>query len=133
MPSVLKPGKYTVVVQSPNHAAAWRTVVVGEVLSSHQFILEPGEYISGKVVDDRARPVAGAAVGWVQPIRGSGRNDETPELQTMTATDTDGKFILGPLPPGEFQISAVAESPRRVGKVILKTGEAKVIVVTPRP
>jgi hypothetical protein len=130
-PFVLKPGKYTVVVQSPDYAATWRTVLVGEVLASHQFLLQPGQYISGKVVDQSAKPVPGAALGRVRRLQGQGGDELKDDLSAMTATDTDGKFRLGPLPPGEFKITAIAESPRRLGSAIVKAGEATVITVRP--
>ena len=69
IPAILKPGRYTVVVQSAQFAPAWRTIVAGEVLSAHQFVLEPGGFISGKVVSHDGEPVAEAGIGWVQPIR----------------------------------------------------------------
>ena len=131
-PTTLKPGQYTVVVQSPAHAPAWRTIVAGEVLSSHQFVLEPGGYITGKVVSESGEPVAGAAVGWVQPMTPERPPSRAFELGTMTATQTDGTFRLGPLPAGEFQITALAESPRRLGKTSAKVSGTAVITVRPQ-
>jgi hypothetical protein len=131
IPAILKPGLYEVVVQSPTHAASWRPIVAGEVLSGHQFILEPGGYISGKVVSADGEPVAGAAVGWIQQVTSDGLPSRGLELNTMTATGADGKFRLGPLPHGEFQITALAGSPRRLGKATVKTGGARVIIVKP--
>lgn len=130
-PAILKPGRYTMVVQSAAHAPAWRTIVAGEVLSAHQFILEPGDYITGKVVNESGEPVGGAAVGWVQPISPARQPNRALELNTMTATDADGTFRLGPLPSGEFQITALTESPRRVGKAITNVKSTTVITVRP--
>jgi beta-lactamase regulating signal transducer with metallopeptidase domain/uncharacterized GH25 family protein len=128
-PAILKPGRYMVVVQSANHAPAWRTIVAGEVLSAHQFILEPGGYITGKVVNESGKPVTGAAVGWVEPMTQERQPSRALELNTMTATGADGMFRLGPLPSGEFQISAFAESPRRVGKTYAKVNGTTLITV----
>jgi len=119
------------VVQSPSHAALSRDVLVGEVLSSHQFILEHGGYITGKVVVEDLKPISGAAVGWAQPASAGGQDDRIHGLSAMTATAEDGSFRLGPLPPGEFQITAMADSPRRMGKVAVRVGGAKVIMVKP--
>ncbi len=131
IPTILKPGLYTVVVLSANHAPAWRTIVAGEVLSTHQFVLEPGSYLTGKVVNENGEPVAGAAVGWVEPISSEREPSRALELNTMTATAADGTFRLGPLPPGEFQITAVASSPRRTGKTTAKAGGTALITVKP--
>jgi len=131
IPAILKPGRYTVVVQSATHAAAWRTIVTGEVLSAHQFILEPGGYITGKVVSADGRPISGADVGWCEPIQSAGKPDRALELNTMTATDDDGRFRLGPLPTGDFQVTSVAGSPRRLGKTSAKVNGATVITVRP--
>lgn len=130
-PASLKPGRHWIVVQSANHAAAWRTILAGEVLSAHQFILEPGEFIIGKVVSAGGDAVAGAAVGWAQPVTQDPRSGRSPELDTMTAAGVDGTFRLGPLPPGEFVITAVARSPRWVGKVSARAGATAVITLSP--
>jgi hypothetical protein len=45
----------------------------------------------------------------------------------MTATGEDGKFRLGPLPAGEYQISVLAESPRRATVLRVRAGEAKIV------
>jgi hypothetical protein len=64
-PAILKPGRYTVAVQSAAHAPAWRTIAAGEVLSFHQFVLEPGGYITGKVIskERRTRGRSGRGLG----------------------------------------------------------------------
>lgn len=126
-PASLKPGEYAIVVQSAKHAASWRMIVVEKALPAQQFVLEPGGYISGKVVTASGKPVAGAAVGWVQPAP----TDHVPRslftLQNVVATDADGKFRLGPLPEGEFQITALADAPRRLANVTARTNTARII------
>jgi beta-lactamase regulating signal transducer with metallopeptidase domain/protocatechuate 3,4-dioxygenase beta subunit len=72
-PAILKPGKYLLVAQAPWHAASWRTIVTGEVLAAHQILLDPGRWITGKVVSPDGKPVPGAAVGWAQPIESDGQ------------------------------------------------------------
>ncbi len=126
-PAILKPGEYAVVVQSEQLAASWRMIVVDKALPAQEFVLEPGSFITGKVVTASGKPVAGAAVGWVQPAP----TDHVPrslfELQAMTATDASGKFRLGPLPDGEFQITAMAPSSRRHADIIARTNTARII------
>ena len=103
--AILKPGQYAIVVQSKQHGASWRMIDVDSNLPAQKFTLAPGSRISGKVVTPSGEAVAGAMVGWAQPF-----SAHVPrrlfELQAMTATDVDGKFRLGPLPEGEFQITA---------------------------
>ncbi len=130
IPAILKPGRYTVVVHSAEFAPTWRTIVAGEVLSAHQFVLEPGGFITGKVVSHDGKPVAEAGVGWVQPIDEKRQPNRAFKLDLMTATDGNGTFRLGPLPPGEFQIAAVARSPRRNGQTIAKVNETTVITLS---
>jgi len=130
-PAILKPGRYTVVVQSAPFAPAWRTIVVGEVLSAHQFVLEPGGYIRGKVVSENDKPVAGATVGWPLHVPTERRLPGQHVLELVTTTDADGQFVLGPLPPGKFQIKAIAESPHRQGRTFATVNQTTVIKVSP--
>ena len=125
--ATLKPGPYMVVAQSERFAASWRNVVVDKALPAQQFVLDPGGYISGKVVTASGIPIAGAAVGWAQPVSADRPPSRVLKLQTMTATDADGKFRLGPLPEGEFRIIVGAQSPRRQAEVTVKTGTARII------
>ena len=84
-----------------------------------------------KVVSESGKPVAGAAVGWVELILPERRPGQIFKLDAMTAADADGQFRLGPLPPGELQIMAVAESPRPLGKTSATVKESTVITVRP--
>jgi hypothetical protein len=67
-------------------------------------------------------------VGWANPVRADGKPDEPLELNAMTATAEDGSFRLGPLPLGEFQITALKEPPRRLGKLMVKANQAGVVI-----
>jgi beta-lactamase regulating signal transducer with metallopeptidase domain/uncharacterized GH25 family protein len=128
-----RPGRWTVVVQAEGRAAAWAPIVADVSRPvENQFVLEPGEFLSGKVLGPDGKPVPGAAVGWANPIRADGRPDESLELKDMTATDAEGLFRLGPLPPGQFQITAVKEGPRRMGRTTARSGQSGV-AVTIRP
>ena len=131
-PRILKPGPYTVVVQSGNHAAAWRTIEIDSNLTT-RCLLSMWEATS------RARLLPAMANPWpAQQWAGSSplfpvSLQQVLELQAMTATDADGKFRLGPLPEGEFQITALAQSPRRQADVVVRTGSAKIIKLPPQP
>ena len=125
----VKPGRWTVVVQAEGHAPAWAPIVADVSRPvENQFVLEPGAMISGQVIDPDGKPVPGAAVGWANPIRADGKPDEPLELNAMTASDEDGSFRLGPLPPGQFQITALKEAPRRLGKITARSGRIDVVI-----
>ena len=52
----------------------------------------------------------------------------------ITCTALDGTFRLGPLPPGEFHLTGLAESPRRLGKVWAKANQTDAVIrVEPDP
>jgi uncharacterized GH25 family protein len=125
----VKPGRWTVVVQAEGYAAAWVPIVADVSRPvENQFVLEPGEVISGLVIDPDGNPVPGAAVGWANPIRADGRPDEPLELNAMTASGADGSFRLGPLPQGRFQITALKEAPRSLGEAKARSGQADVVI-----
>ena len=89
----------------------------------NQVVVPPGSTIRGKVVDAEGRAVADAAVGWIESLGGNAF-----ELNRMTLTATDGTFKIGPLPTGEFRLTGLAESPRRLGKVTAKANQADVLI-----
>jgi hypothetical protein len=80
--------------------------------------LAPGLGVEGLVVDDRGRGAPGADV----------RAESTPDdpLADAAATATDGRFRLGPLPPGRFHL--VARAPgfllRAPASVVLSADKA---------
>jgi protocatechuate 3,4-dioxygenase beta subunit len=131
----VKPGPWRIVVQSERHAAIWAMVVAGrERPVQNQLVLEPGGCIIGRVVDQEGKPVGDASVGWVDPIASDGSPDRALELQNMTVTGSDGTFRIGPLPPGEHQLTALIESPRLTGKASAKVNRVDlVITLTPDP
>ena len=67
-----------------------------------QTILDEGVAVSGRVLDDRGRPLAGATVGL-----GADRqimNSEYPNV----ATDAEGRFRFGHVPAGTQTVTAQA-------------------------
>jgi hypothetical protein len=46
----------------------------------------------------------------------------------MTVSADDGTFRLGPLPPGEWRIMGMTESPRRLGKAVARGGQNDAVI-----
>jgi hypothetical protein len=67
-------------------------------LPPFKLMLESGGFVEGQVVDDTGRILAGSPVEIVAVP-----SDDLPE--TMSA-DAKGRFLLGPLPPGRYQMIA---------------------------
>lgn len=118
------PGRWDVLVQPGRYAALFAPVVAspGHAVEN-QFVVGPGAYVRGKVVDKDGTPVDGCWVGWVEPV-----SSGLPELGRMTTTASDGTFRLGPLPPGEYRITGLASSPGRLGKVLVKANQSDAVI-----
>jgi 5-hydroxyisourate hydrolase-like protein (transthyretin family) len=103
--------------------ARWEPVEVGAYQSKGglRVVLQEGGYVSGHVLDAQTgKPVKGA---WV-------RSDEHFEWLRRTSplygrTRVDGRFRLGPLPPGDRELTARAGVPTKP-----MTGEVTVAVVS---
>jgi hypothetical protein len=103
--------------------ASWEPVEVGahERRGGLRFVLQKGGYVSGRVLDaETGKPVEGA---WV-------RSDERFEWLRRTSrlhrgTPVDGRFRIGPLPPGDRGLTARAGRPTKS-----LTGEVTVTVVS---
>ena len=65
-------------------------------------ILDEGVAVSGRVLDDRGRPIVGATVGL-----GADRQIRQREFPSV-ATDAEGRFRFGHLPPGTQTLTAQA-------------------------
>jgi beta-lactamase regulating signal transducer with metallopeptidase domain/protocatechuate 3,4-dioxygenase beta subunit len=117
-------GRWSLVVE-PEKFAPVLVPIVADLARpvENQVVVPPGSTIRGKVVDAEGRAVAGAAVGWIESLGGNGF-----ELNRMTLTATDGTFKIGPLPSGEFRLTGLAESPRRLGKLTAKANQADVLI-----
>jgi protocatechuate 3,4-dioxygenase beta subunit len=105
MPGV-PPGEYTVVAREGGRAPAIAVVVVeprGEVAAS--LTLSDGGYVTGRIVDDEERPLAGRVR--VEAYEGKALPAFAADLLAAEA-GTDGTFALGPVPPGPLAISVSA-------------------------
>ena len=77
--------------------------------------------VSGVVVDQSGKPVAGASVG----ASGEGQ----PFIWPSVATDKDGKFKIDGLVAGRVQLNASTHSPRGHGSTRADAGETDVRIV----
>jgi beta-lactamase regulating signal transducer with metallopeptidase domain/protocatechuate 3,4-dioxygenase beta subunit len=120
----VEPGRWDLVVEPEKHAP--RVIpIVAELARpvENQVVVEPGSYIRGKVVGADGQPVVGTAVGWVESVDG-----EFAGLNRMTSSADDGSFRIGPLPQGEFRLTGLTASPRRLGKVKARGNQADVLI-----
>jgi len=61
----------------------------------------PGRIVMGRVVDPEGRPVVGVRIVYVEPGK-----------QIRTATDREGDFVLGGMPPGDLVIGVDKQGSR---------------------
>lgn len=85
----LRPGRYVLMTQAPNHAPLTRKITVAddEVASTTRFMLTPAPRIRGRVLDDAGTPIANALValgGVLDP------KVKAPSVRT----DGEGNFAL---------------------------------------
>ncbi|HZH16239.1 MAG TPA: carboxypeptidase regulatory-like domain-containing protein [Archangium sp.] len=100
----------------------------GEVAAGSEHVevrLGPGRTFSGGVYDEQGRPAAGALVTTLQ--RDAGRFVET-------STDEEGRFLLGPLPWGRYDVlvSKAGLVPARLMPDTLERGPVQVTLPAPR-
>ena len=113
MPGV-QPGEYVVVAREGGRAPGIATVVVEpETEASVQVVVSDGGFVTGRIVDEAGRPLAGRVRAEVYEDRG------LPSFASdLLAGDAkaDGFFALGPLPPGTLGlgVSAPQRASRRV-------------------
>ena len=136
MPGV-EPGDYVVVAREGGRALGIATVMVEpEAEASVELVLSDGGFVTGRIVDEAGRPLAGRVRVEVFEDRG------LPSLASdLMAGDskTDGLFALGPLPLGTLGLGVTApqRASRRVeaslpargrtvdlGEVVLEAGLA---------
>lgn len=111
----LAPGKYTVTAGHPDFSSASQSVEVGENGASVKLSLPSGNRVSGQVLDENRRPVAGAAVGLTTGAAGAGSgfgggNDQG------TLADESGRFRFDHLPAGRY--SAIASRQQELTKSV---------------
>ena len=82
--------------------------------------------VSGQVLDSRQAAVKGSQVTL--------RNIET-DGNFRTESTEDGAFLLPPVPPGRYEISASSEgfAPTRITDLVLELGQSKVLAIELKP
>jgi protocatechuate 3,4-dioxygenase beta subunit len=117
-------GQLFVAARSPDYAAQSRVVDVGATGATADFALVPGGVIEGIVRDDKTgEPVAGAIV--------LGRRDNSAAMFLAESSGhagvagADGKFRLGGLRPGVYELHASAQARRSKTETIVGLGVAE--------
>ena len=133
----LEPGTYRLVVRHQKFAPTVVNdiTVAGQVDAQTDVILGRGVPITGRLLDGAARP----ARGRIRVVRLDGRDPPSALDDVLSAeADSDGRFRLGPIPPGEHALTITTRgfAPKRVeahvseargvdlGDILLETGLA---------
>ncbi len=121
----VKAGTLTLMVQASGYSPDLKKVTVKEKMEPIEFRLEPGNIVSGRIVDKSGNPVAGAVIG-VQKWRGSDL------LQWRTVTNTEGQFHWNEAPADETLCYITSQNYMSLtGYIII--GSDKDIVITLQP
>jgi protocatechuate 3,4-dioxygenase beta subunit len=109
----LDPGTYTVMARHADFAAALAggVAVTGEGRGDLAIVLTTGAAVSGRLVDNEGRPLAGRVN--VQELAGQAVPRSLTDLLRADAAD-DGRFRVERLAPGSYALGAVA--PRFSGR-----------------
>ncbi|MCC6465452.1 MAG: carboxypeptidase regulatory-like domain-containing protein [Planctomycetes bacterium] len=108
-------GGLTVRAMAAGFALGSRNVSVraGQTRSGVDVLLEDGCAVSGRVLNTKSEPIAGATVYYNDTdfLRGSDMvvGLSVPPRKISTATNDAGEFTLGSLPPGNVRIGATAQ------------------------
>lgn len=93
---------------------------------SFRFVLWPEGTISGRIVDENGKPIAGIDVSAIRDDSSFGRRFISLYQywggQSEAATDKEGVFKIGELKPGRYYLEAGIAAWRRSDGTLLKTG-----------
>ncbi len=124
-----RPGRWIVIIQPKQQAPLFGAIVAAQKRPvDNQYVVGPAAYIGGKVVDPEGKPLADAAIGWVEPVDERGYAVSKLELGRMTFSADDGTFRIGPLAPGEYSLTGVIEGPRRLGRVKGRSNQTNTVI-----
>jgi protocatechuate 3,4-dioxygenase beta subunit len=118
----LSAGDHVLHVEGPTHVSGpfpFRVARAGAEVSL-RVPLEPALTLEGTVRDASGVPVVAAPVT-LERLGGNGR--------AVTATDEDGRFVFGGLPPGRCSVSAEAFGPHGGAALETKVGKRDVVLV----
>lgn len=105
-------GGWRITAGGVDYTAASRNIEVRQGPGRADFALIPGGTIHGRVLSNLTRkPVADATVGFTHYVqRDGGFSSDTSEPEARAVTDSEGRFRLGPLAPGEYSLTGTARS-----------------------
>ncbi len=122
-------GPITVTVRANGYAAAFKAVTVVEhAIAEVDFVLKPGEAVTGNVLDPAGNPVPDAVVF----LPGMNTSMLYLKQQALAQTDASGAFRIDGLPPGIGAIAAYAP-PFGPAMVALTDYARPVTVTLPEP
>jgi len=113
----LKPDKYSVSMDAPATARVYyepTTIELKDRACVPVYVSYQSDgRISGRIVDASGRP---ASKVWVSAFPSKfTTKKEYPEVSMQTKiTDADGRYEIGPLPPGDYQVGVNVEWPARL-------------------
>ena len=68
-------------------------------------------------------------VGWLEPVDGNGKPIQgDAQIRVWTHTDGDGKFRIGPVAVGRYQITALLEPPRKIASEAVEAGAKEIVL-----
>ncbi len=108
--SSLGEGSYALILSRPGFAAERKNVSLapGERRTDLRFLLRPGRAAAGLLVDEDGEPVAGAEVELVRSVTAARAIDDEALAEDrlfQATTGSDGRFQLGDLPAGWFELN----------------------------
>lgn len=110
-------GKYTALAYAENYAPATDTVEIATKAVTKNFALGGGATVTGKVTDNKDKPLTGATV----KISGGG-------IDKLTTTDATGKYSFTGLSSGKYTLTVTAKGYEVVSKEInVETGKTYTI------
>ncbi|HYG65147.1 MAG TPA: carboxypeptidase-like regulatory domain-containing protein [Thermoanaerobaculia bacterium] len=122
----VEPGTLNLEVKAPEYKTRrLRGLVIPEEsdVENLEIVLERGATVTGRVLDARGEPVAGADVSAtpMEAGRGIGREDHS----ASSETDGEGRYRLGGLDPGSHRITAnrYAEGQHTETEILVRPGE----------
>ena len=122
-------GEYTAVANSPHHDPSAPTTLKPDEEVAVQ--LQPGGHITGRVLDENRRPVDEFSVG-VSFLEIHGEDHHhVRELPAEAFDDRRGRFEVGPVPTGRYQLTVDVDSrPGAVSQPVEVTAGERVGPVT---
>ncbi|HRC55749.1 MAG TPA: carboxypeptidase regulatory-like domain-containing protein, partial [Kofleriaceae bacterium] len=119
------PGPYQAVAWADGYARAYLPAMIGAGTTALRIELARGAPVSGKVVDERGAPVAGARVRYdAASDFGPGATGGTGHRDAVTTT-ADGAFTFASLPAGSFRfLASHPEFATGISSLVALSGES---------